>query len=342
MKRIICVLLLGATALAARADVPFLYSRSAIVYDVARGEVLLQKNPDDVQAIASLTKLMSAMVVLDGAQAMEETLTIDGADVDRLKHSGSHIPVGASLEREEMLRLALMSSENRAASALSRAFPGGQPAFIQRMNNKARALHMASTHFDDPTGLTPDNLSTARDVVKLAAAASHYPVIGSFTTLPRYEEVIGSRTRFYRNTDPVVLQSDWDVQLAKTGYTREAGRCIVVDVNMPDGQLIIALLGARSSRARAADLVTIRRWLDGDETPVVTPRRYYASTQMHRHPHVLAQSPRVKVRLAPYRTGSFSGSRRPGIRLHAGSRARHAPFAATPPAVHFRSSRQGT
>ena len=147
----------------------------------SRAEILLQKNPDGVQAIASLTKLMSAMVVLDGAQAMEETLTIDGADVDRLKHSGSHIPVGASLEREEMLRLALMSSENRAASALSRAFPGGQPAFIQTMNNKARALHMASTHFDDPTGLSPDNLSTARDVVKMAAAASHYPVIGSFT-----------------------------------------------------------------------------------------------------------------------------------------------------------------
>ncbi|WP_353558770.1 hypothetical protein [Paraburkholderia terrae] len=114
----------------------------------------------------------------------------------------------------------------------------------------------------------------------MAAAASHYPVIGSFATLPRYEEVVGSRTRFYHNTDPVVLQSDWDVRIAKTGYTREAGRCIVVDVNMPDGQLIIALLGARSSRARSAGLVTIRRWLDGDETPVVTPRRYHASTQM--------------------------------------------------------------
>jgi serine-type D-Ala-D-Ala endopeptidase (penicillin-binding protein 7) len=132
-----------------------------------------------------------------------------------------------------MLRLALMSSENRAASALSRSFPGGPSAFIQQMNLKARALHMTDTHFEDPTGLSPDNVSTARDVVKMANEASHYPMIGSFTTLTAYEQAIGSRTRFYHNTDPVVRWADWDAQLAKTGYTREAGRCIVVDVAMP-------------------------------------------------------------------------------------------------------------
>ncbi|MBP0588562.1 serine hydrolase [Paraburkholderia sp. LEh10] len=317
MKKVICALLFAATTLPARADAPFLYSHSAIVYDIARGEVLLQKNPDDVQAIASLTKLMSAMVVLDSAQSMYETLTIDDADIDRLKHSGSRIPVGASLEREAMLRLALMSSENRAASALSRAFPGGQAAFILTMNNKARALHMMDTHFDDPSGLSPDNLSTARDVVKLAAAASRYPLIGSFTTLPDYEEVVGSRMRLYRNTDPVVLWQDWDVQLAKTGYTREAGRCIVVDVNMPNGELIIALLGARSSRARLTDLVTIRRWLNGDETPIVAPRRYYASARPHRHYAVLAQSHRVKMRFVSYRPGAGAGVHRQNIRRRA-------------------------
>ena len=144
-------------------------------------------------------------------------------------------------------------------------------AFIQSMNNKARALHMADTHFDDPTGLSPDNLSVARDVVKMAAAASHYLVIGSFTTLPRYEEVVGSRTRFYHNTDPVVLQSDRDVQRADL-YTREAGRRIGVDVNMPDGQLIIALHGA-PSRARSVDLVTIQRWLDGRLATQMTSER---------------------------------------------------------------------
>jgi D-alanyl-D-alanine endopeptidase (penicillin-binding protein 7) len=148
-------------------------------------------------------------------------------------------------------------------------------------------------------------------------------LIGAFTTLPHYEEPIGSRTRFYRNTDPVVDWPDWDVQLAKTGYTDEAGHCIVVDANMPDGQVIIALLGARSSRARSADLVTIRRWLDGDETPVVMPRLYYAGTQHHHH-QMVAQTHRVKATLAAYRTGSVSGARRPNVRLDTGTRRRRA------------------
>jgi D-alanyl-D-alanine endopeptidase (penicillin-binding protein 7) len=323
MKKLASVLLLAAAPLVTSAGTPLLYSRSAIVYDVGRSEVLLEKNPDEAEPVASLTKLMTAMVVLDQAQALGETLTIGDADIDRLKHSGSRIPVGAALAREEMLRLALMSSENRAASALSRAFPGGQPAFIRKMNDKARALQMAATHFNDPTGLSPDNLSTARDVVKMAEAASHYPLIGAFTTLPHYEEAIGSRTRFYRNTDPVVDWPDWDVQLAKTGYTDEAGRCIVVDANMPDGQVIIALLGARSSRARSADLVTIRRWLDGDETPVVMPRLYYAGTQHHHH-QMVAQTHRVKATLAAYWTGSVSAARRPDVRLDTGTRHRRA------------------
>jgi D-alanyl-D-alanine endopeptidase (penicillin-binding protein 7) len=152
MKKLARVLLLAAAPLVTSAGTPLLYSRSAIVYDVGRSEVLLEKNPDEAEPVASLTKLMTVMVVLDEAQAFGETLTIDDADIDRLKHSGSRIPVGAALAREEMLRLALMSSENRAASALSRAFPGGQPAFIRKMNDKARALQMAATHFDDPTG----------------------------------------------------------------------------------------------------------------------------------------------------------------------------------------------
>ncbi|BFG80386.1 hypothetical protein PTKU46_84200 [Paraburkholderia terrae] len=141
------------------------------MYDVTRGEVLLEKNADDLRPIASLTKLMTAMVVLDKAQEMGDTLTINEADIDRIKHSGSRIPVGTSLEREAMLRLALMSSENRAASALSRSFPGGQSAFIEQMNLKARGLNMSDTHFEDPTGLSPNNASTARDVVKLAIEA---------------------------------------------------------------------------------------------------------------------------------------------------------------------------
>jgi len=322
MKKLAAVLLLACAPLVASAGTPFLYSQSALVIDVGRNEVLLEKNPDEVRSVASLTKLMTAMVVLDQAQALGETLTIDDADIDRLKHSSSRIPVGAELDREEMLRLALMSSENRAASALSRAFPGGQPAFIRTMNHKARDLHMTDTHFDDPTGLSPENRSTARDVVKMAQAASHYPLIGEFTTLPRYEEAIGSRTRFYRNTDPIVLRPEWDVQLAKTGYTREADRCIVVDTDLPNGHLIIALLGARSSRARSADLDTIRRWLNGDETPVVMPEMDYAGTRYHHR--TLAQSHRVKAWFASYRVGSSSTAHRTSGKHPAGARSHRA------------------
>ncbi|MFD1557206.1 D-alanyl-D-alanine carboxypeptidase family protein [Paraburkholderia silviterrae] len=327
MKKVISALLLASAPFVARAETPFLYSHSAIVYDVGRGEVLLEKNADDVQPIASLTKLMTAMVVLDSGQSLGDTVSVDDDDIDRLKHSGSRIPIGASLERGEMLRLALMASENRAASALSRAFPGGQPAFIQQMNQKARALQMANTHFDDPTGLSPDDRSTARDVVKMADAAAHYPLISEYTTLPRYQEAIGTRTRFYHNTDPIVRSPDWDVRVAKTGYIREAGRCIVVDANMPNGQVMIALLGSQTSWGRSADLVTIRRWLNGDETPVVAPH-YVAGTRLHHHRLTLAHSHRVKVRLASYRTASASGAHRQTVRHHAGKRVHHAPVAA--------------
>ncbi|QCP50866.1 D-alanyl-D-alanine carboxypeptidase [Trinickia violacea] len=327
MKNFLSALLLASAPFVAWAETPFLYSRSAIVYDVGRGEVLLEKNADDVQPIASLTKLMTAMVVLDSAQSLGDTVTVDDNDIDRLKHSGSRIPIGASLQRGEMLRLALMSSENRAASALSRAFPGGQPAFIQKMNEKAHALHMANTHFDDPTGLSPDNLSTARDVVMMAEAAAHYPLISEYTTLPRYEEEIGTRTRFYHNTDPIVRTADWDVLVAKTGYIREAGRCIVVDANMPNGQVMIALLGAQTSWGRSTDLVTIRRWLNGDETPVVEPP-YYASARLHHHHLMLARSHRVKMRFASYRTGSASGAHRQTVNHHAGKREHHTHVAA--------------
>ncbi|RZF30374.1 D-alanyl-D-alanine carboxypeptidase [Paraburkholderia sp. UYCP14C] len=328
MKNFLSALVLACAPFVAWAETPFLYSHSAIVYDVGRGEVLLEKNADDVQPIASLTKLMTAMVVLDSAQSLRDTVTVADDDIDRFKHSGSRIPVGASLERGEMLRLALMSSENRAASALSRAFPGGQPVFVRKMNEKARALHLANTRFDDPTGLSPDDLSTARDVVKMAQAAAHYPLISEYTTLPRYEEEIGTRTRFYHNTDPVVRAAEWDVLVAKTGYIRESGRCIVVDAQMPNGQVMIALLGSKTSWGRSADLVTIRRWLNGDETPVVEPPSYYASARQHHHHSMLARSHRVKVEFASYRTGSTSGTHRQTVKHHAGKRERHTPVAA--------------
>ena len=315
IRQLATALLLCAAPLVVSAGTPLLYSRAALVYDIRDRKILLEQNPDAVQPIASLTKLMTAMVVLDQAQSMQETLVIDDADIDRLKHSGSRIPVGAALAREEMLRLALMSSENRAASALSRAFPGGQRAFVQKMNEKARALGMLATRFDDPTGLSAANVSTARDLVTMADAASHYALIDAFTLLPRYEEAIGTRTRFYRNTDPVVDWPDWSVQLAKTGYTREAGRCILVEADMPNGPVIIALLGARSSSARTADLVTIRRWLNGDETPAVMPRVYHASMK-HRYHQTFGPSHRARMQFVAYRTSAAADSHRMNGKHH--------------------------
>ena len=250
MKTLAGLLLLAVTPLVLCASAPPLYSRSAVVYDVTQHQVLLEKNPDEVAPFASLTKLMTSMVVLGQDPVLEETLTIDLADIDQLKHSRSRIPVGASLQRKDMLRLALMSSENRAASALSRNIDGGQPAFIDRMNEKAKTLGMSHTHFQDATGLSPQNVSTARDVVKMADAASHYALIHEFTTLSHYEEDVDGRALRYRNTNPLVGRPTWDIQLSKTGFTNEAGRCIVIEANMPDGPVIIALMGAASSGAR--------------------------------------------------------------------------------------------
>ncbi|WP_213302048.1 D-alanyl-D-alanine carboxypeptidase family protein [Paraburkholderia sacchari] len=319
MKHFLGALVCASAPFVASAQTPLLHSHGAIVYDVGSGRVLLEKNADDAQPIASLTKLMTAMVVLDSGQSLGDTVSVDDEDIDRLKHSGSRIPIGVSLERAEMLRLALMASENRAASALSRAFPGGQPAFMQKMNEKARALHMADTHFGDPSGLSPDNRSTPRDVVKMAAAASHYPLISEYTTLPRYEEQIGTRTRFYHNTDPIVRSADWDVLVAKTGYTREAGRCIVVDANMPGGQVMIVLLGSQTSWGRSADLVAIRRWLSGDETPVVAPH-WYADARLHHRHLISARSHRANVRFASTRGAPAPGAHWQTLRHHAGKR----------------------
>lgn len=324
MTKLVSMLLLAAAPVVAAATTPLLYSRSAVVYELGRHQVLLEKHPDEAAPVASLTKLMTAMVVLDQAPALEQTLTIGSADIDQLKHSGSRLPVGATLARDELLRLALMSSENRAASALSRAFPGGQRAFIHAMNDKARALNMAHTHFEDPTGLSPHNVSTARDVVKMADAASRYPLIDAFTTLSHYDEEVDRRMVFYRNTDPKVDQPGWGILLSKTGFTDEAGRCIVIEASMPDGPVIIALLGAASSRARSADLVAIRDWLEGNGMPVSTPRAHYANISWHHHKPMAHAHDRM-VRLVVYPAGSALRAHRPGGRHKTEKQHRHYP-----------------
>lgn len=321
MRKFAGLLFLAVAPLVALATTPRLHSHSAVVYDVTQRQVLLEKNPDEVAPLASLTKLMTAMVALDQTSALEEMLTIDHADIDQLKHSRSRISVGATLEREEMLRLALMSSENRTASALSRAIEGGQPAFVQKMNKKAKMLGMIHTHFEDPTGLSPQNVSTAHDIVKLADAASRYRLIHEFTTLAHYQEEVGTRTLLYRNSNPLVGRPEWDIQISKTGFINEAGRCIVMEANMQNGPVIIALMGAASPRARSADLMSIRHWLAAHETPAARPRGYYVRTPIDHHKAVAVWR-YGKIRRVAYSAKSASKVHGPHGERKAGKRYR--------------------
>jgi D-alanyl-D-alanine endopeptidase (penicillin-binding protein 7) len=284
MKRLAVWLILSFMPLSGGAATPALYSRSAIVYDTGEGRVLLEKHADQVAPIASLTKLMTAMVVLDQRPALDEPLTIAPADVDLVKRSRSRLPVGATLARGEMLRLALMASENRSASALSRAaIVGGKLAFVARMNEKANALGMHHTHFEDPTGLTPHNVSNARDLLTMADAASRYPLIREFTTLSSDRIDVARRSLHYRNTVGMLREPGWGIQLSKTGFINEAGHCIVVKAELGSGPVIIVLLGAASNGKRSADLNAIRNWLAGKESTGTMLQAAYPTKQIPHH-----------------------------------------------------------
>jgi len=299
MKRFAVWLILSFMPLSGGAVTPALYSRSAIVYDTGEGRILLEKHADEVAPVASLTKLMTAMVVLDQRPALDEPLTIAPADVDTLKHSRSRLPVGATLARGEMLRLALMASENRAASALSRAaVVGGKPAFVARMNEKASALGMHHTRFEDPTGLTPRNVSSARDLLTMADAASHYALIREFTTLSSDRIGISRRSLRYRNTVRL-REPGWGIELSKTGFINEAGHCIVLRADLGSAPVTIVLLGAASNWKRSADLVAIRNWLEGKEVTGAMLQAAYPPKAIPHH-RAKAMAHRGGVRHAHY------------------------------------------
>ncbi|SIR50059.1 murein-DD-endopeptidase. Serine peptidase. MEROPS family S11 [Aeromonas sp. RU39B] len=238
-------------------------SSSALVLDVNSGQTLYQKNPNQVRPIASLTKLMTALVVLDAKQNLNDVITVDESDRDLLKGTHSRIRMGTKVTRRDALHLALMSSENRMASALARHYPGGKPAFIRAMNNKARQLGMRSSRFYDSTGLTTRNVSTARDLSKLVAAAYRQPLIRQFTQDTSREMRFNSPayTLMFNNTNPLVKNSDWDVHLSKTGYTDEAGRCLVMRAKPDNRELAIILLNAQGKRTPVGDANRIRQWL---------------------------------------------------------------------------------
>ncbi len=237
-------------------------SASVAVIDQSTGDVLYEKNADAVVPIASITKLMTAMVALDVQPDLNETLTITEADVDTIKGTHSRLAVGTQLTREEMLRLALMSSENRAAAALSRHYPGGRAAFVAAMNAKAKMLGLTDTRFADPTGLTPENVSSARDLVKLVNAAHQYPLIREFTTTDEYQVVIRGRAQTFRNTNALVRKDDWNIGLSKTGFISEAGKCLVMQAWLANKPMIIVLLDSWGKLTRIADAQRIKRWVE--------------------------------------------------------------------------------
>ena len=244
-----------------------LQSTNALVVGMDES-MIYSKNADSITPIASITKLMTAMVVLDAKQSGDQLLTIDMADLDMLKGSHSRLRLGVELPRTEMLRLALMASENRAASALCRYYPGGAEACIAAMNAKAVALGMRNTHFSDSTGLNSENQSTAKDLAKMVLAASKYPLIREFSTTPTamVEAPPTGRQVSFQNTNSLVRGGTWDIQVQKTGFIREAGRCLVMMANVASKPVVIVLLDSIGKLTRVGDANRIRYWMETGET----------------------------------------------------------------------------
>ena len=266
-----------------------LRSESVLVVDQQTGEALYAKNPNVQTPIASITKLMTSMVVLDAKLPMDEMITITKQDVDHLKYTHSRLAVGATLSRGELLHLALIASENRAASALCRTYPGGTPACVRAMNAKAAALGMHDTHYVEGTGLNSGNQSTAVDLAKLVAVASHYPLIHQITSTGRYGvdlpgyRVVKVRNKHgkihrvhreierrvaFNNTNMLTRNPDWDIGLSKTGFINEAGHCLVMQAKIGERKIIMVLLDSVGKLSRIGDAKRVRHWLEnnGDDS----------------------------------------------------------------------------
>jgi len=241
---------------------PALKSQAALVVDQQSGEILLGKNMESKLPIASLTKLMTAIVTLDAELDPDEPVTISKADVDRLRGSHSRLQVGTTLTRDDLLHLALMASENRAASAITSSYPGGKDSCVLAMNLKAQLLGMSGTRFEDGTGLSGRNVSTAQDLAKLVQAAHAYPKIRDYTTSTSYQVKIGRRAMRFGNTNNLTRSSRWDIGLSKTGYIAEAGRCLVMQVTLAERSIIIVLLDSWGKYTRVGDATRIRQWLE--------------------------------------------------------------------------------
>jgi serine-type D-Ala-D-Ala endopeptidase (penicillin-binding protein 7) len=240
-----------------------LRSASALVEDQRTGECLVQKRADAILPIASITKLMTAMVVLDANMNLQESITITSEDVDTLRHSRSNLPVNTSITRGNALLLALMASENRAAHALGRTYPGGIGTFVAAMNAKARSLGLVETRFEDPTGISSGNTSTARDLARMVDAAYHYHHIREATTCKETMIRLGHRTVQFHNTNRLIRNPRWQIGLSKTGFIDEAGRCLVMQLQLAKRPLLIVLLDAQGKLTRYGDANRIKKWIEG-------------------------------------------------------------------------------
>ena len=254
-----------------------LRSQVALVFDERDNEIILERNADKVMPIASLSKLMTAMVVLDAGLDKDEVITLTKKDKDRVRYSHSRLRDGMQFKRNDLLLIALAASENRAALALGRTYPGGTDAFVTAMNSKAHALGLSKTHFSDPAGLHDDNVSTANELLQLVKAASHYPLIREYTTQTRDSilDIHRGREVKFGNTNRLVKRDAWPITLSKTGFTSQAGNCLVMQTQINDRPVIMVLLNSWGKLSKYGDSRRIKQWLT--KTEHVISKRKLAS-----------------------------------------------------------------
>ncbi len=250
---------------------PNVQSTGVLVFDPTSGQTLFSKNADQAAPIASITKLMTAMVVLDAKLAMDEPIELTVDDIDLVKNTHSRLPIGSHFRRDDLMRLALMASDNRAASALGRTYPGGAAAAVIAMNEKAKALGLTQTHYIDSSGLSPGNVSSPTDLGKLVAAAATYPIITEYTTTGAVNVTLpdSKRKLSFVNTNALVRSSDWKIGLSKTGYINEAGKCLVMHAMIANQPIVIVLLDSWGRLTRIADANRIRKWLEKNPGKIV-------------------------------------------------------------------------
>jgi serine-type D-Ala-D-Ala endopeptidase (penicillin-binding protein 7) len=268
-----------------------LSSNKVLIINQNTNEVMYAKNTNSPSPIASITKLMTAMVMLDAKQPLDEAIDISYDDMDYIKGTGSRLVVGTQFTREDMLQLALMASENRAASSLGRNYPGGKYAFVKAMNAKALSLGLSNTHFADPTGLDSQNVSTAEDLVKMVQAAYQYPEIRKASTTAEREVYLEGREfpTMFKNTNSLVRGGEWEIGLSKTGFINEAGRCLVMQAKIANEPMIIVLLDSYGKYSRIGDANRIRKWVEFNSAPKELPATI--TTGALKEPMVIANNP---------------------------------------------------